>query len=171
MNGVKRLYASIIVAVIIVCTGYFIAYHTELPVETTDSRVTVTHIIHVNVTVTYVDTPFETYEVTAYTANVESTGKTTNDPLYGVTASGEYVKERHSVACPRSIPFGSTVYIPFLAENADDDGVYVCVDRGSAITDGRIDVYKADLADAITFGRRELPVLILPPSSGGETVE
>jgi 3D (Asp-Asp-Asp) domain-containing protein len=169
MNGIKRLYASIVVAIIIVCTGYFIAYHTELPVEST--RVTVTHIVHVEVTVNYADTPFETYEVTAYTANVESTGKTTNDPLYGVTASGEYVKELHSVACPRSIPFGSTVYIPYFAEKADDDGVYVCVDRGGAITDGRIDVYTADLTDAITFGRRELDVLILPPSSGGETVE
>src|SRR5690606_7201420 len=35
----------------------------------------------------------QTFEVTAYTAGAESTGKTPSDPAYGITASGEKVRE------------------------------------------------------------------------------
>ena len=50
-------------------------------------------------------------EVTAYTAGPESTGKHPGHPLYGVTASGERVRQG-AIAASRSLPFGTRVYIP-----------------------------------------------------------
>lgn len=98
---------------------------------------------------------YEVYEVTAYTAGYESTGKRPGDPLYGVTASGAYVKENHTIACPKSMAFGTRIYIPYF------DNTFTCEDRGGAITTGKIDVYMPSLQDALDFGRRKLEVLIL----------
>jgi 3D (Asp-Asp-Asp) domain-containing protein len=99
---------------------------------------------------------FETFEITAYTAGFESTGKRVGDPLYGITASGEYVWERYTLACPRSMKFGTKVYIPSF------ETVFTCTDRGSAITEGKLDVYMEKLEDALSFGRQHLEVFILP---------
>jgi 3D (Asp-Asp-Asp) domain-containing protein len=88
-----------------------------------------------------------TFEVTAYTAGYESTGKSPGDPAYGITASGEPVKAGVTIACPPSIAFGTRLDI-------EDVGVRTCTDRGGAITEGRLDVYMPDLADAQAFGRR-----------------
>jgi 3D (Asp-Asp-Asp) domain-containing protein len=107
----------------------------------------------------------ETYEVTAYTANYESTGKTPSHPLYGVTASGAYVEEGVTIAAPPSIPFGTRIYIPYF------DEVYTVQDRGGDITEGHLDIYYEDLDGALEFGRRDLPVIILPPMSGKGTIE
>ena len=96
----------------------------------------------------------QVYEVTAYTAGAESTGKSTGDPGYGVTASGAYVQEGRTIACPPSLDFGTVVIIEGLGER-------VCEDRGSAITEGRLDVYFDDLADAIEFGRQDVKVQIV----------
>jgi hypothetical protein len=42
-------------------------------------------------------------------------------------------------------------------------GKYItCLDRGSAITDGHVDVWMESEADALEWGRRELVVLVLP---------
>lgn len=105
--------------------------------------------------------PVDVYEVTAYTAGAESTGKSETDPAYGITASGERVKEGVTAACPRELPFGTQLYIPYF------DNVYTCQDRGSAITDGHVDIYMDDVDEALAFGRRELDVIILP--SGEES--
>jgi 3D (Asp-Asp-Asp) domain-containing protein len=124
----------------------------------------------INVNLDVKEPQYETYEVTAYTAGYESTGKTPSHPLYGITASGERVKRFHSVACPPELPFGTRVYIPYFdGWKTESDGWYECVDRGSAITGGKIDVYMRNLDDALAFGRRELDVLILPDSNGIET--
>lgn len=96
----------------------------------------------------------EIYEVTAYTAGPESTGKTPDHPAYGITASGAKVREGHTVACPPAIPFGTRLLIEGV-------GVRTCEDRGSAITDGKLDVYMADLDEALKFGRQALEVRIL----------
>lgn len=93
------------------------------------------------------------FEVTAYTAGAESTGKTSSDPAYGITASGEKVREGYTLACPPSLPFGTKVAIEGVGER-------VCTDRGSDITEGRLDVYMTDLEDAISFGRQTLEVRI-----------
>lgn len=103
-----------------------------------------------------IDTPqYELYEVTAYTLREQETNKGPDHPEYGITASGAKAKENHTIACPQSMPFGTEIYIPFF------DQVFVCEDRDGAITEGKLDVYMADLADALEFGRRELKVRIL----------
>jgi 3D (Asp-Asp-Asp) domain-containing protein len=101
------------------------------------------------------ETRYETYEVTAYTAGYESTGKRPGHPAYGITASGAYVTEWQTLACPKELPFGSRIYIPYF------DTEFICEDRGGDITEGRLDVYIADLDEALAFGRRELSVLII----------
>lgn len=98
---------------------------------------------------------YEIYEVTAYTANKESTGKSKGDPDYGITASGTVVKNNQTLACPKNMKFGTKVYIPYF------DVTFICEDRGGSITDRRLDVYMEDLQDALDFGRRKLEVKVL----------
>lgn len=102
------------------------------------------------------DVPDEivTFEITAYTAGEESTGKSPSHPEYGITASGKKVKENHTIACPPNMEFGTEVYIP------DMDTTYVCEDRGSAITTGRLDIYMESVKEALKFGRRKMEVVI-----------
>ena len=99
---------------------------------------------------------YQTYEVTAYTAGKESTGKTEQDNFFGITASGENAVERITLACPQSMEFGTKVYIPAF------ENVFICQDRGSAITEGKLDVFMEQLDQAKMFGRQKLEVLILP---------
>ena len=98
---------------------------------------------------------YEVYEVTAYTAGYESTGKRPSHPAYGITASGTTVKEGRTIACPKSLEYGTRIRIPYFGRT------FTCEDRGAAITDGRLDVYIANVNEALTFGRRELPIIIL----------
>jgi 3D (Asp-Asp-Asp) domain-containing protein len=95
-----------------------------------------------------------TYEVTAYTANEESTGKSPGDAGYGITASGDRVQEGVTVACPPSIPFGQRLEIEGVGER-------ICSDRGGSITEGRLDIYIAELKEARQFGRQRLLVRII----------
>lgn len=95
------------------------------------------------------------FTITAYTAGYESTGKRPGDPAYGITASGTTVKEGQTLACPPSISFGTKVHIPNL------DQTYICEDRGSAIKEGKLDVYIADLDRAKEFGVKKLQAHIL----------
>lgn len=99
---------------------------------------------------------FETYEVTFYTEGYESTGKVAGNKGYGITASGEPVIEGRTIACPQSIPFGTAIYIKQL------ENVFYCTDRGSAITEGKLDVYTSDLEKAKEMGRNDMEVFILP---------
>lgn len=93
-------------------------------------------------------------KATAYTAGYESTGKTPSDDEYGVTASGKIVSEGRTIACPRTMSFGTKVYVKEMNKT------YVCEDRGSAITSGRIDIYIASLDEALEFGVKEVNVLV-----------
>ena len=94
------------------------------------------------------------FEVTAYTAGVESTGKRPGDAGYGVTASGKTVQEGVTVACPPSLAFGTRLLIEGVGER-------VCHDRGGGIVEGRLDVYIADLQQALKFGRQTLEVEVI----------
>lgn len=94
------------------------------------------------------------FEVTAYTAGYESTQKKPGDPYYGITASGEPVREGVTVACPPSMPFGTVIEIEGIGQR-------ICQDRGGAITEGRLDVYFDDLNDALNFGRQTRNVRIV----------
>ncbi|MCX7569935.1 3D domain-containing protein [Tumebacillus sp. DT12] len=95
-------------------------------------------------------------DLTAYTAGPESTGKSPGHPAYGITASGAYVKDHHTIAVdPRVIPMGTKVYIEGI-------GIRVAEDTGGAIKGNRIDVYMSDLNAAIQFGyKRDIKVYVL----------
>jgi 3D (Asp-Asp-Asp) domain-containing protein len=97
---------------------------------------------------------WQTFEVTAYTSGPESTGKRPGDVGYGITASGEHVRENYTLACPPSMAFGTRLEIEGIGER-------VCADRGGAIKEGRLDVYIAELEEARQFGRQRLNVRII----------
>ena len=103
------------------------------------------------------------YEITAYTLREEECGKPKEHPEYGITASGKYVTAWQTIAGPKSIPFGTKVYIPFFKDKPNE-GWFVVEDRGGAITEGRFDVYMEDLSEALDFGRRKLEVYIFEES-------
>lgn len=96
------------------------------------------------------------YTLTAYTAGIESTGKTKDSADYGVTASGEVVKENHTIACPPNLKFGTKIYIVSL------ERMYTCEDRGAAIKGERLDIYMENVSDAYEFGvKRNEEIYIL----------
>jgi 3D (Asp-Asp-Asp) domain-containing protein len=99
-------------------------------------------------------------EVTAYDLSVESCGKLPNHPEYGITASGEPVREWYSVAAGPELPFGTKIFIPYFAE-MPNNGMFTVQDRGSAVKNGCIDVYMEDNAACWEFGRRELEVWVM----------
>ncbi|MEH7652325.1 3D domain-containing protein [Bacillus safensis] len=99
-------------------------------------------------------TPSKTYEVTAYTNGVESTGKSAGHPDYGVTASGARTETGHTIACPPSMAFGTRL-------NIEGIGVRTCEDRGGAITEGHIDLYVEGVSEAQAFGRQRLKAEII----------
>lgn len=101
-----------------------------------------------------------TMVVTAYTLRYEECGKHPDDPDYGITASGERVKEWYTIAVPKSIPFGTKIYIPYFKDKPNG-GIFVAKDRGAAIKEGRLDVYMTDLNEALRFGKQTLEVVIL----------
>lgn len=94
------------------------------------------------------------YLITAYTNGAESTGKNPGDPAYGITTSGKTTQEGRTISCPPSLALGTKVKI-------EDVGVRVCEDRGGAIQGKRIDLYIANLSEAIEFGKQWLKVEIL----------
>ncbi|WED89367.1 3D domain-containing protein [Bacillus velezensis] len=90
---------------------------------------------------------WQTFEASAYTVGKESTGKSKGDRGYGITASGASVVEGVTVACPPSMSLGSVIEIKGVGER-------VCQDRGSAITEGHLDIYMESDRDAVNFGRK-----------------
>ncbi|NOL36773.1 hypothetical protein FJP00_10045 [Bacillus safensis] len=89
--------------------------------------------------------------VTAYTNGAESTGKSTGDLDYGITASGVTTKQGITIACPPYMEFGTKLYI-------EDVGLRVCQDRGGDIKGNRLDVFIENLQKAREFGRQTLTV-------------
>ena len=74
---------------------------------------------------------------------------------FGLTASGT-ITSQGTVAAGRCIPFGSVVVIPQW-------GVGIVQDRGGAITNGHVDLWMSTYEQAIEWGRKELPVVVLLP--------
>lgn len=73
----------------------------------------------------------------------------------GLTYSG--TRTRPGVAaCPDSL-YLRTLYVPGAPER-----FYTCLDKGSAVTEGFIDLWTEREEDALAWGRRELVVLVLP---------
>ncbi|MTI96211.1 MAG: hypothetical protein FH749_12130 [Firmicutes bacterium] len=101
-------------------------------------------------------------EITAYTADYESTQKHPDDPLYGITYSGTRAKEWHTVAAGPEIPIGTRIFIPELSHKPNG-GVFVVEDRGGAISNAHLDIYVERLSEARRWGRQHLDVLIWLP--------
>jgi 3D (Asp-Asp-Asp) domain-containing protein len=105
--------------------------------------------------------------VTAYDLSYESCKKYPGDPAYGITASGEPVKDWYTAAgCPM-LPFGTVVYIPDLSEYPNH-GVFVIEDRGSAVVDNQedyhlpcLDIFIRDHKDMKAFGCQKLQIYVL----------
>jgi 3D (Asp-Asp-Asp) domain-containing protein len=89
-------------------------------------------------------------EVTAYWEG--SCGKKPDDPLYGITASGEYVQDGFVAAWLKEYPIGTRLYIREL------DKVVTVMDCGGAITEGHLDIYMKDHNSCMVFGRQWLEV-------------
>jgi 3D (Asp-Asp-Asp) domain-containing protein len=87
------------------------------------------------------------YVVTAYCACKECCGQ----DAYGYTASGRKPIEGITIAAPRSIPFGTKMFI-------DGVGHRVVHDRLANRYDTRIDVYMTDHNRAKQFGKKRLTV-------------
>jgi len=96
------------------------------------------------------------FKVTAYTAGPESTGKSPGDPLYGITATGVYVTENHTIASDwEFLPPGTRVMIDGLTH------VYTVEDCGGAVKGKHLDLYIEDLEEALEWGVREREVWII----------
>ncbi|WP_248928518.1 3D domain-containing protein [Paenibacillus hamazuiensis] len=97
-----------------------------------------------------------TTTLTAYTAGVESTGKSPSHPQYGITYSGSRAEEGRTIAVdPAVIPIGATVYI-------DGIGIRKAEDTGSAVRGQRIDVFMNDVKEARQFGvKKNVKVFVL----------
>lgn len=101
------------------------------------------------------------FQITAYTAGYESTGKRPGDPGYGITATGTNVKEGRTIAADWSIlPPGTVVKIQGL------EGYYVVEDRsepeekGGQIVGQIIDIFIEDLDRALAWGRQERKIYV-----------
>ncbi len=98
--------------------------------------------------------------ITAYDLSFESCGKYPGHPEYGITASGEKVKEWYTVAAGKSIPFGTRIYIPYFKDKPNK-GIFTVEDRGGGVGDNQIDVYMKNYQDCMNFGRQKLEVWII----------
>jgi 3D (Asp-Asp-Asp) domain-containing protein len=95
------------------------------------------------------------FQITYYTANFESTGKNPGDKDYGITASGEPVKEDYTIASDWSVlPVGSRVFIEGI-------GIRTVEDSGSAIIGNKLDIYTKNLEDIPSIGRHMAKVYLL----------
>jgi len=98
--------------------------------------------------------------VTAYDLSYESCGKYPDHPEYGITASGERVREWYTIAAGPELPFGTEVYIPYFRDKPNG-GVFVIKDRGGAVKNSCLDVYIADHEACDRFGLQRLEVYVL----------
>ncbi|WP_132746659.1 3D domain-containing protein [Scopulibacillus darangshiensis] len=103
---------------------------------------------------------------TGYTAGIESTGKTKDDPSFGITYSG--VKVRRDLystvaADPDIFPIGTVLFIP-------NYGYGVVADTGSAIKGYELDLYYPTVKDVYErWGKRTLDVYVIEKGDGSLT--
>ncbi len=107
--------------------------------------------------------PKATVVATGYTAGIESTGKTSDHPQYGITYSGVKVKRDlySTIAADLDVyPVGTIMWIP-------DYGFGVVADKGGAINGNKIDLYFHTVEDVYSqWGKREVDVYIIEKGSG-----
>ncbi len=98
-----------------------------------------------------------TLNASAYTAS--TCGKTATDSGYGVTASGKKAQAWYTVAAGKGYAVGTIMYIPYFADKPNG-GWFVVQDRGSAISNNRVDVYMDTYNECKIFGRKNLECYI-----------
>ncbi|WP_374067374.1 3D domain-containing protein [Paraliobacillus sp. JSM ZJ581] len=112
--------------------------------------------------------PTHTVMATGYTAGIESTGKTSDHPGYGITYSGVKVtRDLYStIAADLSIfPIGTILFIP-------DYGYGVVADKGGAIKGNKIDLYYPTVSDVYgKWGKKETLVYVIKKGDGKLTEE
>lgn len=108
---------------------------------------------------------YDTKRVTAtgYTAGVESTGKDSNHPEYGITYSGVEVKRDlySTIAADLDVfPLGTIIYIP-------NYGYGVVADIGGAIKGNKIDLYFDTVNEVYNeWGKKDVDVYVVQEGSG-----
>ena len=93
----------------------------------------------------------------AYTAS--ECGKSVDSPGYGRTASGEKATAWYTIAAGKGYPMGTIMYIPHF-KSSPNGGWFVVQDRGSSISNNKIDIYMNTYNECVTFGRRNLECYI-----------
>lgn len=110
------------------------------------------------------------FEITAYDLSVQSCGKRTTHPEYGLTANGTDLvgqtwKTVRAVAVdPKIIPLGTKLQITFdNPEYLCYNGVYQAVDTGSAIIGKKLDLFLGENAieECVEFGITTANVFVL----------
>ena len=72
------------------------------------------------------------------------------------TSTGGWAKVRHTIAVdPRTIPYGSKIYIPTLGF------IGVAEDCGSAIKNKKIDIFMSSYKEAMNWGIKNITIYIL----------
>ena len=94
-----------------------------------------------------------TLNTSAYTAS--TCGKSSNDPGYGISASGQKAKSWYTVAAGKNYALGTVIYIPYF-KDAPNGGWFVVQDRGGSISNSKLDIYMDSYDDCIAFGRKSL---------------
>lgn len=103
-------------------------------------------------------TPKEvTLNASAYTAS--TCGKSSTEGGYGYTASGAKAQPWYTVAAGKGYKMGTIMYIPYF-KDMPNGGWFVVQDRGSAITNSKVDVYMSTYGECKQFGRRNLTCYI-----------
>lgn len=114
------------------------------------------------------DYPTVVLTATGYTAGYESTGKTKDDPDYGITYSGLRVKRDlySTIAADlQRFPLGTILFIPGY-------GYGVVADIGGGIKGNHIDLYFETVSDVYTqWGKQEVKVYIVKQGNGKITEE
>lgn len=110
--------------------------------------------------------PSTTLLATGYTAGVESTGKSQDHPMYGITYSGVKVKRDlySTIAADLDVyPIGTIMWIPGY-------GFGVVADKGSAINGQKIDLYYHTVEAVYEeWGKKKVDVHILEMGDGSLT--
>lgn len=91
---------------------------------------------------------------TAYDATYESTGKSSNNPQYGITYTGLRVKPGIVAVDPKVIPLGTWLYV-------EGYGEALAADIGGAIKGNKIDLYYESPKDVERYGKRSVKVYVL----------
>ncbi|MDE5831277.1 MAG: G5 domain-containing protein [Clostridia bacterium] len=99
----------------------------------------------------------KTMNASAYTAS--ECGKSVDSPGYGRTASGEKATAWHTIAAGSGYPMGTIIYIPYF-KDSPNGGWFVVQDRGSSISNNKIDIYMNTYNECVAFGRRNLECYI-----------